>query len=184
MIYKVLSFDILLLEKINNAISNSFLEDFFCFITRQFILIIILIVFGYYVNLKVGLKKVVLFFALIGGTVVISEGSSQISKHTFKRQRPCHNPIIKEKINAYCGCGSRYGFYSGHAVNSAAITSALILVPLAPNYLKIFLVVIAFLHSFSRVAIGVHYPLDVLVGWIIGIFIGCISGTFIRKWIK
>ena len=61
-----------------------------------------------------------------------------------------------------------YSFPSGHATVSFACATVL---ALAVPRLRVPLFVLAALISFSRVYVGVHYPLDVLAGAVLGVAI-------------
>lgn len=66
----------------------------------------------------------------------------------------------------------RYGFPSGHAVRVAAIAAAL--GPLVPGWAALILALWAVGVALSRVALGIHYLLDVLAGMLIGGTIGLV----------
>jgi len=83
-------------------------------------------------------------------------------KHVFERVRPCH---VVEDVNLLVSCGSGYSFPSSHAVNNAA--GAVVLSYFYRKWTWAF-AVLAALVGFSRVYVGVHYPFDVLAGFLIG----------------
>lgn len=64
----------------------------------------------------------------------------------------------------------RYGFPSGHAVRVAAIAAAL--GPLVPVWAAALLALWAVAVALCRVALGIHYLLDILAGILLGIVIG------------
>ena len=75
-----------------------------------------------------------------------------------------------------------YSFPSGHT--AASFASAVAMFPNLQKKYSIPLLVLAFLIGFSRLYIGIHYPTDVLVGLIDGIFLGvmgAIIGSYIYK---
>lgn len=67
--------------------------------------------------------------------------------------------------------GGRYGFPSCHAANSFALATFLSFL-FAKRRFIIFIFIWAFITSYSRMYLGVHYPGDLLVGAIIGCTIG------------
>ena len=95
-------------------------------------------------------------------------------KHSVNRSRPCFDPEISHLVE-YRGevHGSR-SFPSAHAANSAALATitALAYPPLAVPAAFLALAV-----GFSRVYLGVHYPLDVFTGWGIGVL--CASAVWL-----
>ena len=75
-----------------------------------------------------------------------------------------------------------FSFPSGHSTSVAAIFGAMA-VCAKKNMTRIVLLVLTLLVGCSRVALGVHYPTDVLVGWLLGFaVIGIV--TLARKYIS
>jgi undecaprenyl-diphosphatase len=70
-------------------------------------------------------------------------------------------------------CGSGFSFPSSHAVNHFALAAFLYLTTQwIPLKWRFFWYVWAFSISFAQVYSGVHYPSDVLIGGLIGIYFG------------
>jgi undecaprenyl-diphosphatase len=85
-----------------------------------------------------------------------------------KRERPNF-----EKISGYKMWIRTYSFPSGHATESAALATALALYPAYPSALLAagvicVLALLALGVMYSRLAVGVHYVTDVLVGCVLG----------------
>jgi len=107
--------------------------------------------------------------------------SDQVSAHWLKpffhRVRPCNNPYFSSLIHILVPCGSGYSFPSSHAANhfSIGVFSA---VTLGRQVKWIWPVALlwATVVAFSQVYVGVHFPLDVSVGAVIGIITGVIMG--------
>lgn len=107
----------------------------------------------------------------IGVLMVLSDQiSSSIIKQLTQRLRPSHEPSLIHLIHlSKAGPGGMYGFVSGHATNAAALAVFLILLfPRRYNRLKIVLVFWTLLVAYSRIYNGVHYPLDVICGMMVG----------------
>ncbi len=95
--------------------------------------------------------------------------NSAVLKNLVARPRPCHglngSPIVSG-IHLLVPCGSGYSFPSSHAVNNFAVAGFL-----SYYYRKWSWVAFSFasLVGFSRIAVGVHYPSDVIGGAIVGL---------------
>ncbi|WP_154857059.1 phosphatase PAP2 family protein [Cyclobacterium xiamenense] len=105
-------------------------------------------------------------------TVVLADQlTSGIMKPFFERLRPCHDPRWDELIRNYAGCGGRYGFASSHAANTFALASFMQQVGKKRMRGMGWLFGWAALVSYTRIYLGVHYPLDVLVGAAVGVLV-------------
>ena len=71
---------------------------------------------------------------------------------------------------------SLYAFPSGHAVYTAAVVACLL--PLGPWPFRLLLLALAAVVGWSRVALGAHFPADVVAGYLLGG--ACVTAT--RGW--
>jgi undecaprenyl-diphosphatase len=117
------------------------------------------------------------FYLLIGMvfTIFISDQLSVLIKNYVMRLRPSHNPELVALIHVVHNYkGALYGFVSSHAANSFATLSFIWAFTRRQQWLRYILIVYAILTSYSRIYLGVHYPLDVIggvaLGWIVGFF--------------
>lgn len=83
-------------------------------------------------------------------------------KTLVARVRPCH---ALEGVRLLVGCGGSYSFPSGHATN---IFAAMVLLSLKYRKYSPAFLAVALMIAYSRVYVGVHYPLDVLGGAVLG----------------
>jgi undecaprenyl-diphosphatase len=89
------------------------------------------------------------------------------------RLRPSHEPSLQGIVHIVHNYkGALYGFVSSHAANSFATLSFIWAFTRRQQWLRYVLIVYALLTSYSRIYLGVHYPLDVLGGMAIGWMVG------------
>ena len=124
---------------------------------------------------------ILLIFTLL--LVLITDQFTNLFKDGFQRLRPCYEPALEGLVRLVKeGCGGKYGYFSGHASNSFALAVFYSLI-LKSRFKKspFLLIGLACMVSFSRIYLGVHYPLDVISGIIFGALVGFI---FYLIWVK
>ena len=111
--------------------------------------------------------------------------SSQVIKKNVERLRPCNDPEMKENVSLRVRCGGGYSFTSSHAANHFALVLFFIYT-LGRYFRKLRwpLVIWASLISFAQIYVGVHYPLDILFGALLGATIGMIGAISYNKFIS
>jgi membrane-associated phospholipid phosphatase len=110
--------------------------------------------------------------------VALSDQISCQIKHNVSRSRPCRDEVVSEQIESRWHVSGNRSFPSSHAANSAALATV---VSLAYPAVAIPACLLSLAVGFSRVYLGVHYPLDVAVGWLIGFLSGGLVWVFMRK---
>lgn len=123
---------------------------------------------------KYGLKPLLMTVVVIAAMITFTDQITNLFKHGFMRPRPCRVDSLYEEGMRYIAerCG-RYGFFSGHSSNSmaAAVFGGLILRPYFKNLIFI-LLFWSFIVAYSRIYVGVHYPLDIICGMAFGALAG------------
>lgn len=126
-------------------------------------------------------KKFLLFVVRIFSIsflILISDQLSNFFKNYFERLRPCYNLDIVDQIRILKeSCGGLYGFFSAHASNSFVVATFFYLFFSSKNKLFRLLFLWAAIIAYSRIYVGVHYPLDI----IFGSMLGCIITFFFYK---
>ena len=125
----------------------------------------LLLIYFLYQRFKLACWKPVLY--LLASVAVADQFSSSLLKPLFKRLRPCHVDAFQSWIHLPAGCGGMFGFCSSHAANSFAIAVGFYLLTKNKSA-GIALVLWASIISYSRIYLGAHYPLDVIVGALVG----------------
>lgn len=125
---------------------------------------------------------ILLFTALM---VTFSDQLSNVFKMLVARPRPTHEPSLTgvHTVNGYTG--GLFGFYSAHASTTMALAVFLILL-LKDRYpyLLPLLLLWALFMSYTRLYLGVHYPLDLLTGIAFGAGIGYGTARLFRLFIQ
>ena len=129
-------------------------------------------------------KPVVLI--LLGFVVAVGLSdfiASGILKPLVCRLRPTHEPAI-DPIHLVKGyTGGLYGFCSSHAANTmscALLFSLLWRNKIATTGLMTWVALV----SYSRVYIGVHYPSDVIAGWLVGALLAVLVYRALTHWLR
>lgn len=89
-------------------------------------------------------------------------------KEGVGRLRPCNDPEINTLIRVV-RTSRDYSFFSGHAATSFSIATLAILF-LRKRFRWIYIIYLwPLLFSYSRIYLGVHYPIDIIVGTLVGV---------------
>ena len=173
MIEEILKLDSDLFLYFNN-LGNPFFDDFWMLLSQTeanvIVYLLILIAYIYSINKQKRTKILFRLIIAIAILITISDQSSNLFKDSFQRLRPCYNQLIADSLRLVKeSCGGRYGFFSAHASNSFSLAIFFGLLLRSSNRLLILLLAsYALLISYSRIYLGVHYPIDILVGAIFG----------------
>lgn len=130
------------------------------------------IAYLFFIQLKTPAALIATALCVVG-VILTDQGSYWLFKETFKRLRPCQVDELLAQMRFladYCG---KYGFVSSHAANTfgfAALAGGIL-----KKYIKWIsplLMFWALVVSYSRIYIGVHYPLDIIGGAFLGFLVG------------
>jgi undecaprenyl-diphosphatase len=136
--------------------------------------------------IKWGVKTWKWLVIAVLNVTITDQVSSSIFKPLFARLRPCQDPAILHKSRLLIEhCSSGFSFTSSHAANhfGFAMFVFMTLSPLFKNYTYLFFIWAGCI-SYAQIYIGVHYPLDILGGTLLGISIGYLSSKLFEKWVQ
>jgi len=123
---------------------------------------------------KYGLKKTVILIISVALLITVSDQLSNFFKYGLGRLRPCHDPEFMDVMRLVKSrCGGKFSYFSAHAANSFAL--AIFFWHILKSELKsmsLLVLIWACLVAYSRVYIGVHFPLDILTGALLGSLFG------------
>lgn len=183
MFERLIEIDRIIFSFINQGLSNDvfdvilpIMRDKYTWIPVYFFIIAFLI----YNYTKKSYYPILFLFLTVG---MADATSNRLFKKNVQRLRPCNEVTLVEKT-VRVRCGSGYSFTSNHAANHFAISTFLYLLfrVYRKKWLNALLFAWAAIVSFSQVYVGVHYPLDILCGAILGIGIGWLCFHFYNKY--
>jgi glycerophosphoryl diester phosphodiesterase len=126
---------------------------FFSYLGTEYFFLLLLPVLYWMVSKRWG--------ALVAFSLIFSSYLAGFIKWTFNLPRPPSPPIVKLWHE------SSPSFISGHAVTAMAVWGTLAAL-VRRTWFWIVAALLIFFIGFSRLYLGVHYPADVIGGWIVG----------------
>ena len=149
-------------------------DGFWLFITNKWSAIPLYAFLAFATYRTYGLKRLLMVMATIAILILVTDQLANFFKYGVQRLRPCFDQEISGSVRLVkASCGGKFGYFSAHAGNSFAVAYFFrTLLKSNYAYLGSFLIIWAAVVAYSRIYIGVHFPLDILTGTIIGIFIG------------
>lgn len=171
----ILEYDQKLFVWLNN-LGNEYFDWFWMLLTNKVFNFLVYSIALIYLFKKIKTKSFISMILFLLILIFISDQTSNLFKNYFERLRPCHDEQIFNFMRLVKNsCGGLYSFFSAHASNSFALASFFFFVYYKIIERKIILFfILASLVSYSRVYIGVHYPLDIIIGAFFGFTTGFI----------
>jgi undecaprenyl-diphosphatase len=157
-----------------NGLGSSTWDGLWLTITNKltFVPLYALLLFLIYKNY--GLRPLLMMMLVIAVMITFTDQITNVFKNGFMRPRPCQlQSLLDEGMRFIAERCGKYGFFSGHSSNSmaAAVFGGLVLRPFFKR-LIFFLILWSFIVAYSRVYVGVHYPLDIICGMAFGALSG------------
>ncbi|MDQ3550312.1 MAG: phosphatase PAP2 family protein [Bacteroidota bacterium] len=113
-------------------------------------------------------------------TVAIADlVGARVFKEGFERLRPCQDPAFFQYVRLLLKhCSGSYSFISNHAANHFGMATfvSITFFPVFKKWIFLFYLWAAFI-GYAQIYVGVHYPLDVLGGAVVGSLAGLLTAT-------
>jgi undecaprenyl-diphosphatase len=154
-----------------NGLGSGSYDEFWKIITKQLNWAPFILAVFYLIQRKIGWKNfgiVILFLAVL---IAFTDQITNLFKYSFERLRPCNDTDVNGIARIVIHRDS-FSFFSGHASNSMATTTFIFLL-LRKHYKFTFLLFLfPLIFAFSRIYLGLHFPSDILVGYLFGATFG------------
>lgn len=170
MLEKIIDLDKSLFIFLNNLGSKPF-DGIWLLITKQFNWIPFFLLLLVILYKKIGQKQLLISLLTIAGLIIFTNEITDLVKFSVQRIRPCNDEELAGLIRIVKDSDT-FSYFSGHAANSTAAMMFVFLI--LRQYYKyaylIFLYPLVF--AYSRIYLGLHFPLDIISGYIFGSLTG------------
>ena len=172
MIDQLLQYDTQLFTYLNSLGSTTW-DTLWLVITNKFASIPIYLVLLYLVQKNFGWRYTAVVVVTTALMITFTDQLTNLAKDFFERPRPCQEDSLQASIRYVAPRCGKFSFFSGHATSTMAGAVFISLILRSRyRYLPFMMLFWAFLVSYSRVYVGVHYPLDIFTGMIVGALAG------------
>lgn len=172
-----IAFDHTLFNMINQGLANPVLDVVCPILRNKYTWMPVYVIGSLYVMHKYHMQGVWMVL-LAGLAILIGDQSSNFIKLFIHRLRPCHvEPGVRLLISQ---CSDTFSFTSNHATNHFALSVFVSMVFRQSRMLIVLMVLWAASVAFSQVYVGIHYPVDVATGALLGSVIGFVVYVLFR----
>lgn len=170
MLQKLLEFDRYVFLYLNNLGSEKY-DPLWLFITNQLHWTPFFILLFYIIYKKIGSKQTLYLLFFVALLIAFTDQLTNVVKASFERLRPSNNPNLGSTMRKVLIRNS-FSFFSGHAANTMAVATFIFLV--MKRHFKYFGLIFLWplVFAYSRIYLGLHYPTDIIFGYMCGALTG------------
>ena len=179
MLEKIIDLDKNLFVFLNNLGSKPF-DGIWLLLTQQFNWIPFFLILLVILYKKIGTKQVVVALLTIAVLITFTNEITDLIKFSVQRLRPCNDEELKGLIRIVKDSDT-FSYFSGHAANSMAAMMLVFLV-LRQHYKYSYLIFLyPLVFAYSRIYLGLHFPLDIISGYVFGSLTGFLFYVIYNK---
>jgi len=173
-VQRLIEWDQQLFIRLNSRWTSPFLDAVLPYLRDSYIWAPLYLFILVFVGTNFGQKGLFWILAFICSVALTDIIGARLFKEGFERLRPCSDPLFQDSVRLLLKhCSGSYSFVSNHAANHFCIASFAFFTfrGLFRNWLYLGFAW-ALLIAYAQVYVGVHYPLDVIAGGLLGFCIG------------
>ena len=172
MLEKIIQLDKQVFIYLNSLGSETF-DGLWLMITKQIYWTPFFILVFYLLYKKIGAKNLLFMIGFIAVLLLLCDQTANVFKNTFQRLRPS-NDLELQGIIRIVKESKSFSFFSGHAINSMT-TTVFVFFTFKKHYKYSFLLFLfPLIFAYSRIYLGLHFPLDIVTGYTFGALFGFI----------
>jgi undecaprenyl-diphosphatase len=161
---------------LNNLGSTPF-DGIWLLITKQINWIPFFLILLFILYKKLGTKKLGIAVLILAALITFTNEITDVIKFSIQRIRPCNDLTLMGLIRVVKDSDT-FSYFSGHASNSTAAMMFVFLI-LRKHYKYSYLIFLyPVIFAYSRIYLGLHFPLDIISGFVFGSLTGFLFYRF------